>query len=243
MRGGGTALGAWLSVPGPITAEAAARTGFEYVCVDTQHGMSDENDAVAMIPAILLGGSSPVVRVRTNDASAITKMLDAGAHGVIVPLVDSAEQARAAVAAGRYAPDGTRSYGPSVAAMRVDGDFRSWTPQNAIVIPMIETATALANLDEILAVDGVDAVYVGPADLSLTLGLAPGNNDDVARFVEALDTIVESCRRHGVVAGIHASASLAARRLAQGFAMVTVSTDLVAMRETLAADLAAARGT
>ncbi|NND74632.1 MAG: aldolase [Ilumatobacter sp.] len=235
---GGSALGVWLSVPSPVTAEAAARTGFDYVCIDTQHGAIDDSDTVPMIQAILLGGSRPIVRVPWNEPGVIGKALDAGAHGVIVPMVNSVAEAEAAVRACRYAPAGARSYGPAVAAQRVDGAYVDWAPDNVTVIPMIETTQAVAQLDDILAVDGIDAIYVGPADLSLTLGLPPGNNDDAPAFVEALTTIVAGCTRAGVVPGIHSSAALTPSRAEMGFRMITVSTDLIAMTAALRADLA-----
>lgn len=241
-QAGGTVLGAWLSVPSAVTAEATARAGFDYVCIDTQHGAIEYADAVPMIQAILLGGSRPIVRVPWNEPGCIGKALDAGAHGVIIPMVNSVAEAEAAVRACRYAPAGARSYGPAIAGQRVDGAYVDWAPDNVAVIPMIETVQAVAALDDILAVDGIDAVYVGPADLSLTLGLPPGNNDDAPAFADALTTIVAGCHDAGVVAGIHSSATLAPVRLGAGFRMVTVSTELIAMSSALRADLAAVRG-
>ncbi len=227
-------------MPSSVTAEATARTGFDYVCVDTQHGVIDYQAAVPMIQAILLGGSSPVVRVPWNEPGIVGKMLDAGAHGIIVPMVNTTAEAEAAVRACRYAPDGARSFGPSLAGMRADG-YQAWAADNVAVIPMIETAEALSNVDDILAVDGVDAIYVGPADLSLSLGLPPGNNDDESLFTDALTTIAQSCARAGVVAGIHSTGTLTPRRVEAGFRMVTVTSDLVALRLGYAAELARSR--
>ncbi len=238
---GEAALGAWLSIPSPVTAESAARSGVDYVCIDTQHGAIEYSDCVAMIQAVLLGGSRPIVRVPWNEQGIIGKVLDAGAEGVIVPMVNSVAEAEAVVRSCRYTPDGARSYGPALAAPRVDGDYVSWARENIAVIPMIETTQAVEAIDDILGVDGIDAVYVGPADLSLTLGLPAGNNDDKASFADALTAIVDACDRAGVVAGIHANGSLAPRRLDAGFRMVTVTTDLVALRSGLASELAAAR--
>ncbi len=124
-----------------------------------------------------------------------------------MPMVNSAEEAAAAVTAGRYPPAGGRSWGPVVAGLRASGGAADANERIAI-IPMIETVTALEHLDDILAVPGVDAIYVGPADLSISLGLTPGNNDGEAAFDEALATIVAGCRRHGVVAGIHSTGAL-----------------------------------
>lgn len=236
-------LGAWLSIPSAVSAEAVARHGFDYVSIDLQHGAIDASATVAMVQAVELGGSTPVVRVPANEPSAIGKALDAGAHAVIVPLVDTAADAADAVAAGHYPPAGRRSWGPSLVAPRHGGTpdgYRAWADRNVAIIPMIETAAALADLDGILATPGVDVVYVGPADLSLSLGLEPTNNDGVAAFDDALATVVAACRRHGVAAGIHATGALAARRAASGFGMITVATDLAALRSGLAAESAAA---
>lgn len=240
-RNGDTTLGGWVATPSVVMAEATARAGFDYVCIDTQHGALEYSDAVGLIQAILLGGSIPIVRVPWNETGIIGKMLDAGAHGVIVPMVNTTEEAEDVVRAARYAPNGSRSYGPTVVGMR-QPDYVEWAADNVAVIPMIETRQALDNLDEILAVDGIDAIYVGPADLSLSLGLAPANNDDEPVFAEAYAAIIDSCRRAGVVAGCHATGSLTPRRTAAGFRMVTVTTDLVAARIGLKSELDRARG-
>jgi 4-hydroxy-2-oxoheptanedioate aldolase len=239
-RNGETTLGGWLAIPSTVLAETTARAGFDYVCVDTQHGAIEYSDAVGLIQAILLGGSTPIVRVPWNEPGIIGKILDAGALGVIVPMVNTVAEAEAVVRAARYAPSGSRSYGPTVVGMRRP-DYVAWAAENIAVIPMIETGEALENLDDILAVDGIDAIYVGPADLSLSLGLAPGNNDDDPVFAEAYTKILDSCRRAGVVAGCHASGTLTPRRTGAGFRMVTVTTDLVAARIGLKSELDRAR--
>jgi 4-hydroxy-2-oxoheptanedioate aldolase len=237
---GGTTLGAWLAMPSVIGAESTARIGFDYVCADLQHGVLDYADSVGLFQAVLLGGSTPIARVPWNEPGVVGKVLDAGAEGVIVPMVNSAEQAAAAVRAARYPPLGARSYGPTAVGAR-SRDYATIANDTIAVIPMIETVEALGNLDDIVSVPGVDAIYVGPADLSLSLGLPPGNNDDAPAFREALDAIVAGCRRHGTVPGIHATGSLTARRVEQGFAMVTVTSDAVALRLGLSAEMALAR--
>ena len=179
-------LGCWLRVPSPTTAEIAARAGFDYVCVDMQHGLADRNDLLAMLQAIQPHSQRTLVRVPANDFSVIGWALDMGATGVIVPLVNSASDAEAAVRATRYPPDGDRSMGPT-RALRIFGTACVEQAGTAIqCIPMIETRTALDNLNEILTVPGVDLVYVGPSDLSVNLGLGPGNNDGKPAFDEAL---------------------------------------------------------
>jgi 4-hydroxy-2-oxoheptanedioate aldolase len=234
-------LGVWLTIPSTISAEAAARTGYDYVCLDNQHGVLDYQQSVAMAQAVLLGGGTPIARVPWNEPGIIGKMLDAGIEGVIVPMVNSAAEAAAVVRAGRYPPLGARSFGPAVAGMRGDDHF-NWSTEGIAIIPMIETVEAVRNLDAILATPGIDAIYVGPADLSVSLGLPPRANDDRNEFTEALETIVAGCRKAGIVPGIHATAQLVERRLEQGFRMITVTSDMLAMRGALAIDLAIARG-
>ena len=157
-------------------------------------------------------------------------------------MVNTVEQAQAAVSYALYNPRGVRSWGPARADMRQSG----YTPEAAneanVLIPMIETTQAMRNLDDILAVDGVDAIYVGPADLSITLGLPPGNNDDEPAFTEALQYIVDRCNNAGVVAGIHSTPALSALRVEQGFRMITVGHDSVLLRAALSTALATSRG-
>lgn len=238
---GDETLGLWLSIPSFVTAEITARQPVDYVCVDTQHGVIDYAQSAGMIQAIELTGGTPIVRVPWNEPGIIGKTLDAGAHGVIVPMVNTREQAEAVVRAARYAPDGTRSWGPVMAGLR-HADNRAWAADHIAVIPMIETTEALANLDEILSTPGIDAIYVGPADLSVSLGLAPYGNDGNPVFDDALATIVDACRRHGVVPGVHSTGALTPRRREQGFRMITVTSDGLATRAGYTSELAAARG-
>ena len=238
---GDETLGLWLSIPSSVTAEITAGQPVDYVCVDTQHGVIDYAQSVGMIQAIELSGGTPIVRVPWNEPGIVGKTLDAGAHGVIVPMVNTREQAEAVVRAVRYAPDGARSWGPVMAGLR-HADNRAWAADHIAVIPMIETAEALSNLDDILSTPGIDAIYVGPADLSISLGLAPYGNDGNPVFDDALATIVDGCRRHGVVPGVHSTGALTPRRREQGFRMITVTSDGLAVRAGYASELAAARG-
>lgn len=237
---GGSVLGGWAALGSPLAAEMLARSGFDYVCVDNQHGINDYLGTVGLLQAIDCGDTTPLVRVPWNEPGIIGKMLDAGADGVIIPMVNSVAEAEAAVAACRYAPAGARSYGPARAGLR-DPDYFATADDRVACIPMIETVAAVAAVDDIVAVAGVDAVYVGPADLSVSLGLPPGNNDDAPVFVEALEAIVAACARHGVAAGIHATTALTERRLEMGFRMVTVTSDSVAMRDGLRAAMTVGR--
>jgi 4-hydroxy-2-oxoheptanedioate aldolase len=246
-RAGEIAYGAWLSVPSSLSAEAIAHQGHDYVCVDMQHGAIDYAAAVSMLTAIDTTGATPFVRVRSNDFGQVNQMLDAGALGVVVPMVNSVDDARAAVAACRYAPAGARSWGPVRAQLSGGGgyagggDYFSRANNEIACCVMIETKDAVERLDQILEVPGIDAVYVGPSDLSITLGLPPGF-DNGGAFEEARLLIAKRCNARGIVAGIHANASLAAKHAAAGYRMITITSDLGGMVAAAAADLKTARG-
>ena len=236
-------LGTWLSMASSHSAEIGGRSGFDYVCVDMQHGVADYQVAVTMIQAVEMSGGLPIARVPWNEPGIIGRMLDAGARGVIIPMVNSVAEAQAAVAACKYPPLGARSFGPIMVAPRAAAGENYFEVANATTacIPMIETRQAVEALDDILAIDGVDAIYVGPADLSISYGYGPGYTDDNADYKAALEHIAERCAAHGVVAGIHSTAALSADRRAKGFRMQTVSGDAMALGRGMARDLRTAR--
>lgn len=233
---GETTYGGWLSIANSFSAEIMANQGFDWLCVDMQHGVIDYADAVTMLQVIGSTPTIPIVRVPWNEPGIIGKALDAGAMGVIIPMVNSVEEAEAAVRACRYYPDGARSFGPTRAAYYAGADYFAHANSEIACIPMIETKQAVERLDEILAVPGIDAVYVGPADLSITLGLPPGMANEGA-FEEARVLIAKKCQERGVTPGIHANASLAAKHEAAGYRMITISGDAVAIAAGAAADL------
>lgn len=239
---GEVTYGGWLSIPSSFSAEVMAHQGFDWVCIDMQHGVVDYQVAVAMLQAIGATETIPIVRVPWNEPGIIGKVLDAGAMGVIIPMVNSVEEARAAVSACRYYPDGARSYGPTRAAYYAGADYFANANREIACIPMIETKQAVERLDDILAVPGIDAVYVGPADLSITLGLPPGMNNGGA-FEEARVLIAKKCGARGVTAGIHANAGLAAKHAEAGYRMITISGDAPALAAGAAADLRSVRET
>lgn len=239
---GGTALGAWLFLREPLVAEAAALIGYDYVCIDMQHGLQSFEDAVSMLTAMARTETTPIVRVPWNEPGIIGRVLDAGAEGVIIPMVNTAEEARSAVRACFYGPKGARSMGPVGVSARAGRDGYFANANNTVLcIPMIETKEAVDNLEEILAVPGIDAVYVGPADLSITYGLSPMSDQTDPVWNAALDRVVEQCRASGVVPGVHADPTLASKRASSGFTMITVGFDLANVTSGIRADLKKAR--
>ena len=233
-------LGAWLAIPSGVTAEIVGRAGFDHVCVDLQHGMVDYTDALAMYQAIGLGNSVPFTRVTWNEPGIIGRMLDLGAGGVIIPMVNTPADAEAATAACRYAPVGRRSVGPT--RVRIGNpDYFDTANEYVLCIPMIETAQAVDNIDDILATPEIDAVYVGPSDLAVSMGLGPGLHNDDPAFAEALARIVAACRRHGVVPGIHTNVDFVERRCEEGFRLMSVVIDVPTLQMAVAGHLAEAR--
>ncbi|MGH7186311.1 MAG: HpcH/HpaI aldolase family protein, partial [Pseudomonadota bacterium] len=184
--------------------------------VDMQHGVVDYQVGVSMLQGISTTGVIPLARVPWNDPARIMKILDAGAYGVICPMINTREQAEAMVQACKYPPRGFRSWGPVRASLYMGMDYGDRANDDVIVMPMIETAEAMKNLDEILSVPGVDAVYVGPSDLSLAFGCKPRLDQTDAPVVEAQQAIVQACKKHGVIAGIHnATAAYAVKMIAE----------------------------
>jgi 4-hydroxy-2-oxoheptanedioate aldolase len=238
---GETTIGAWLTYREPLLAEIAALAGYDYVCIDMQHGLMDIDTAMAMLASTARTGTVPMARVPWNEPGIIGRVLDAGALAVVIPMVNTADEARRAVEACRYAPLGSRSFGPSLPNNRYGPTYPSKANEEVTVIPMIETAEAIANLDEIVSVPGVDAVYIGPADLSIALGLPPGMDQEAAIFNDALQAVVDACHRYNVVPGVHANAQIAAKRHAVGFRMITVGYEIFAAQTALKGDVKAAR--
>ncbi len=217
--------GGWLTIPSGFSAEIMAHAGFDWVCVDTQHGVIDYQQMVGMLQAVSSTDVTPLVRVPWNEPGIIGKSLDAGARGVIIPMVNSVAEAQHAVRACRYAPAGARSYGPLRATYYSGPDYYQHANDDVLCIVMIETKEAVERVDDILSVPGIDAVYIGPADLSITLGLPPAPAQEADVFNDALAKVVASCRAHGVVPGIAGNRTTAPIRVAQGFRLVEAASD------------------
>lgn len=239
-REGGTAFGAWLSIPSTLSAQVLSHAGYDYICLDLQHGLIDDAAAAEMLLAISTTDATPFVRVPANDFAAINRVLDAGALGVVVPLVQTSDDAHRAASACRYPPNGTRSYGPVRAALAHGPDYFAQANDLVAIVPMIETRQAAEEIDSIASLPGVDAVYVGPNDLSLAFGQAPAPDNDGA-YKRAYHAVAESCATHGIAAGIHGNADLSQKHMASGYRMITVSSDVGLLRRGAAGDLALAK--
>lgn len=234
-------VGAWLQLPGSASAELVGSVGFGFVCVDQQHGLIGDDAVLPMLQALAATGTPALVRVAHNEPAAIGRALDRGAAGVIVPLVDSAEQTRAAVAACRYPPDGGRSYGPTRVGWRDRRGGGAARPEPVCVV-MIETVTAVAALPEILAVPGLGGIFVGPSDLALSAGLPVTAQDGDPRFDALVDTVFGACGAAGIPVGIYcASAGHAQRFRARGATFTALLSEAAMLRAAAAAHLEAAR--
>jgi 4-hydroxy-2-oxoheptanedioate aldolase len=219
--GGEAALNAWLASDAPAAAGAIAAAGFDAVTVDQQHGTVGTDDLGPLAAAISAAGAVPFARVRWNDPGLLMRALDLGARGVICPMVDSREQAEALVRACHYPPLGARSYGPVHGAFGSGREHVEAANAAVLVFAQIETAEGLANVAEIAMTPGLDGLYVGPADLSLTLGLDTFADLVDPRLLEALDAVLGAARSSGIVPGIHApGAERASAMIARGFRFV-----------------------
>ncbi len=243
-----TAFGMWAGIPSSITAELAALAGYDYVCVDLQHGLGTEATMVSMFHATQAGGAVPLARLAWNEPWLIMRALDLGAAGVILPLIDNAGQAAKAVEACRYPPLGRRSYGPIRAELVAGTAVPAELGADALCFAMIETRDGLDNLDEIAATPGLDGLYIGPSDLSIALGLPPravavDPGEDRQALAEAIDRVREACVANGIVPGMHCAGGAAAERYAaDGFRLITVGVDTSLFKSTISRELNAARG-
>jgi 4-hydroxy-2-oxoheptanedioate aldolase len=223
---GGNVVNGWLAIPSSISAELMAQQGWDSICVDLQHGAIDYQMAVTMLQAISTTETVPLVRVPWNDPAIIGKVLDAGAYGVICPMVNTRAQAEAFVGACRYAPDGYRSVGPLRASLYGGPDYVKGANQTILTMAMIETREAVANLEDILATPGLDAIYVGPSDLSVSMGQAAGFDPVFPEVLAAILKIGAAANRHGVVPGIHVgSVAYGKRMFDAGYRFVSYLSD------------------
>jgi len=229
---GKIALNAWLTIPNAWTAEIMAHAGFDAITIDMQHGLADYQTALSMLQAISTTDAVPLARVPWNEPITIMRLLDAGVYGLICPMVNSREEAEAFVGACRYPPLGFRSYGPIRANLYAGDDYFENANETVTTLAMIETAQALENIEEIITTPGLDGVYIGTVDLSISMGLAGLGDLNDPKLQNALNTIMKQVVKHNRIAGIHASTPENAAKLSeQGFHLITPVNDTKLLRD------------
>lgn len=228
-------IGSWVQLPDIFTAEILAKAGFDWLAIDLEHGLLDINKAFELIQVIENAGSLPLVRVNSNDASVIRRVMDAGANGVIVPMINSKDEAQSAVNAVKYPKTGQRSFGLG-RAHQYGRRFQKYieeSNQRSIVIIQIEHIDAVKNLDDILKVKGIDAIMIGPYDLSGSLGI-PGKFAN-SRYKKAIETIVTKANLHKVPLGVHIvhpSLMEFQKRVKEGFTFIGYGMDSIFLSES-----------
>ncbi len=223
MLAGQPALGAAAALGSPLAAELLSLAGFDFVMVDLQHGEWDEARSTAAFHQICLGPATPMARVRQNDFYAIGQLLDRGALGIVVPMVNSAEEAAQAARAMRYPPRGGRSMGPFGASFH-GPDYLRRANEELFLAVQIESAQAVERAEAILAVEGVDGCWIGPGDLAASMGIDPDTPEGARAREKAILCVLDACRKTGKIPGIAAGTD-GRHWLELGFLFVTVAAD------------------
>jgi 4-hydroxy-2-oxoheptanedioate aldolase len=245
---GELALGGWLNIPGTVTARVMAQLGFDWLVVDMEHSAQSPILMADMVATIADAGTcAPLVRVPSNSVEWFKWALDAGAWGVVVPMVNSREEAQRAVDFSKYPPLGNRSiggiFGPYGFGTTAWPDYARFANDEIMVIVQIESAQALQNLDEILSVPGIDVAFVGPNDLHAQLGLVPSSDGAEPEFLEALERVKVAARKYHIALGIFSTDGEAATtRISQGFQMISVTSDVSSMIASATQNLRVTRG-
>jgi 4-hydroxy-2-oxoheptanedioate aldolase len=224
---GKTAINGWCAIPNAWSAEVMANAGYDSLTLDLQHGLLDYTTAVPMLQAISTTDVIPLARVPWNEPGIIMKLLDAGAYGIICPMINTKDECERFVGACRYAPRGYRSSGPTRASVYArESNYQSYANDTILTFAMVETVEAVQNVEEIVSVPGLNGVYVGPSDLSLSMGDKPHPDLREPKYVAVLDRIVAACKAGGVIAGIHCNSVEYAQFIAgRGFQFVTLRSD------------------
>lgn len=244
LAAGEPSIGTWLALPSPEAAEYTATLGFDWLNVDTEHNPIDIRTLSLMLGAIAGAGVAPLVRIPWNTGENIKRVLDAGAWGIVVPMVNSRAEAELAVGSAKYPPAGVRSVGGGLTGVRFQasgGEYLREANDNILVVLQIEHIDGVERADEILSVPGVDACFIGPNDLAASMGVGVGvplESDD-PRLMEAIREIREACVRNGVAPGIHCSGAAGVnQRIAEGFQFLAMASESAYMLSGLRADLA-----
>ena len=245
LKAGEPSVGTWLSLPSPEAAEYVATLGFDWLVVDAEHNAIDIRTLSNMFGAIAGAGVAPMVRIPWNSAENFKRVLDAGAWGVVVPMVNSRAEAEAAVEAARFPPTGKRSVGGSIPAVRfrtIGGEYLKNADEQILVVLQIEHIIGVEHADEILSVPGVDACFIGPNDLAASMGVGLGVplEGDNVELNAAIQEIREACVRNGVAPGIHTSGAAGInQRIGEGFQFLAMASELKYTLAGLAADIQA----
>ncbi len=230
LRSGEAQVGTWLSLGSHMASRYMARSGFNWLTLDLEHSPIDWDTAAGIFGAVADAGSVPLARIPVNSYENVKRALDAGAYGIVFPMVNTAEEARAAVEACKYAPQGRRSVGGGYHALNfgcTPSEYYARANDEILVIVQAEHVEAVRNRDSIFAVPGVDAMFIGPNDLLSSMHKTPAMETDDPEFVEALKLLREAAVRHGIAPGLHvADANAANRRLAEGWRFIAVSSEL-----------------
>jgi 4-hydroxy-2-oxoheptanedioate aldolase len=248
LKRGETALGAWLNFPSIATARVMAQLGFDWLVVDMEHSAHSATLMADMVATIVDAGTcAPFVRVPNNSVEWFKWVLDAGAWGVVVPMVNTREEVQRAVDFSKYPPVGNRSiggtFGPYGFGTTEWPEYVKVANDEIMVIVQIESAQALQNLDDILSVAGIDVAFIGPNDLHAQLGLVPSTDGTEPEFLEALESVKVAAGKHHIALGIFSSDGEAAtKRISQGFQMISVTTDVGSMITTAKQNLRVAQG-
>jgi 4-hydroxy-2-oxoheptanedioate aldolase len=227
FKQGGSAINGWLQIPNSFTAELMANQNWDSLTLDMQHGVIDYSHAISMLQAISTTDVVPLARVNWNEPGQIMKILDAGAYGIICPMVSNRKEAEKFVQACMYPPKGYRSYGPIRGLVYGGPDYADEANNEILKFAMIETKESLDNLDEIMQTPGLDGIYIGPADLSLAVGEKPSfDKPEGDPVYEVIMKILDHAQKNKVIAGIqNAQPEYAHKMIKKGFQLVTIGTD------------------
>jgi 4-hydroxy-2-oxoheptanedioate aldolase len=238
---GRMAYGGWCTVPSAFATEVVSAAGCDWICIDLQHGLAGEETMRLMVQAAAIRNTPVLVRVPWNEPGSIMRALDAGAEGVIVPMVNTAEDALQAAAATMYPPLGIRSWGPIRSTMAQPGFNPAIGNEQVVCLVMIETVEAYANLDSILEVKGVHGAFVGPNDLAISHSGSGEGAGRSPRDVEMIERIAQACADRGLVAGSVCTAEDVPRWHGMGYAFLGLQSDVALLSRAMADELAAAR--
>ncbi len=227
-------INGWCSIPSTVTAEIMSLKNFDSLTVDLQHGLIDYQIALNMLQAINIKNLTPMARVPWNEPGIIMKLLDAGFLGIICPMINNSKDANEFVKTTKYVPNGFRSSGPTRAMLIHGDDYHNESNEKIITFAMVETEEGLDNIDEITETDNLTGIYIGPSDLSVSMGLSPGLDRTEEKIINAINKIQMSCKKNNKKIGIHClSPEYLNNKIKDGFDLVTLGTDVRFFNEIL----------